>query len=72
MKYLPSAAGRAMQEEIEALTKALDKPERPLAALVGGSKISTKLDLLQNLVGKVDILILGGGMGKYISGRPRR
>ena len=62
VKFLPSAAGRAMQEEIEALTKALDKPERPLAALVGGSKISTKLGLLQNLIGKVDILILGGGM----------
>jgi phosphoglycerate kinase len=62
VKYLPSAAGRAMQEEISALTKALDHPERPLAAIVGGSKISTKLALLQNLIGKVDILVLGGGM----------
>jgi phosphoglycerate kinase len=59
---LPSGAGRLMQAEIEALTKALSKPERPLAALVGGSKISTKLDLLQNLVAKVDLLVLGGGM----------
>ncbi len=61
-KFIPSLAGRAMQEELEALRKALDKPERPLAAIVGGSKISTKLELLQNLVGKVDILVLGGGM----------
>jgi len=61
-RLLPAAAGRAMQEEIEALTKALEKPERPLAALVGGSKISTKLALLQHLIGKVDILVLGGGM----------
>jgi len=62
VKFLPSAAGRAMQEELEALTKALEKPERPLAAIVGGSKISTKLALLQNLIGKTDMLILGGGM----------
>jgi phosphoglycerate kinase len=62
VKFLPSGAGRAMQQEIEALTKALDRPERPLAALVGGSKISTKLELLENLIGKVDILVLGGGM----------
>lgn len=59
---LPSAAGRLMEEEINALTKALGNPERPVAAIVGGSKISTKLDLLQNLITKVDILILGGGM----------
>lgn len=59
---LPSAAGRLMQEELTALGKALDKPEKPLAALVGGSKISTKLDLLNNLITKVDILVLGGGM----------
>ena len=59
---LPSAAGRAMQEEIEALTRALEKPERPLAAIVGGSKISTKHARFQHLLGKVDILILGGGM----------
>lgn len=59
---LPSAAGRLMETEIDALSKALGNPERPLAAIVGGSKISTKLELLQNLVSKVDILILGGGM----------
>jgi phosphoglycerate kinase len=62
VKLLPAAAGRAMQEELGALTKALEKPERPLAALVGGSKISTKLALLQHLIGKVDVLVLGGGM----------
>lgn len=61
-KFLPSAAGRSMQEELGALSRVLDRPERPLAALVGGSKISTKLALLQHLVEKVDILVLGGGM----------
>ncbi|MDQ2106267.1 phosphoglycerate kinase [Azospirillum isscasi] len=60
--YLPAAAGRLMQAELEALTKALEKPERPVAAVVGGAKISTKLDLLGNLVKKVDMLALGGGM----------
>jgi phosphoglycerate kinase len=61
-QLLPAAAGRLMQEELEALSKALEKPERPVAALIGGSKISTKLDLLRNLIAKVDILVLGGGM----------
>jgi phosphoglycerate kinase len=61
-ELLPSAAGKLMEEELEALAKALERPERPLAAIVGGSKISTKLDLLRNLIAKVDLLILGGGM----------
>jgi len=61
-KLLPSAAGLLMQEEIEHLSKALEQPERPLAAIVGGSKVSTKLDLLGNLVRKVDCLVIGGGM----------
>lgn len=61
-RLLPHAAGRLMQMELDALEKALSKPERPVAALVGGSKISTKLDLLENLVTKVDVLVLGGGM----------
>ena len=61
-KFLPAAAGCLMQAEIEALTKALDNPARPLAAIVGGAKISTKLDLLKNLISKVDVLVLGGGM----------
>ena len=59
---LPAYAGRSMQAELEALAKALEAPERPVAAIVGGAKISTKLDLLGNLISKVDILIIGGGM----------
>ena len=59
---LPAYAGRTMQEELNALEKALEKPERPLAAIVGGAKISTKLDLLSNLLQKVDALIIGGAM----------
>lgn len=59
---LPSAAGRLMQAELEALGKALEHPARPVAAVVGGAKISTKLDLLRNLIQKVDLLVLGGGM----------
>ncbi|MFY9287337.1 MAG: phosphoglycerate kinase [Alphaproteobacteria bacterium] len=61
-RLLPAGAGRLMEAEVEALTKALSNPERPVAAVVGGSKISTKLELLQNLIAKVDILVLGGGM----------
>jgi phosphoglycerate kinase len=59
---LPSYAGRAMQAELEALAKALHTPARPVAAIVGGAKISTKLDLLGNLLTKVETLIIGGGM----------
>jgi phosphoglycerate kinase len=59
---LPSAAGRLMQAEIEALTRALENPERPVLALIGGAKVSTKLELLGNLIAKVDAMILGGGM----------
>src|SRR5262245_40611075 len=59
---LPGYAGRTMQAELEALTRALEHPERPLAAIVGGAKISTKLDLLGNLLEKVNILIIGGAM----------
>ncbi|HEV7368885.1 phosphoglycerate kinase [Arenibaculum sp.] len=68
---LPSAAGRLMETELKALTRALEKPERPVAAVVGGAKISTKLDLLGNLVRRVDMLALGGGMANtflYASG----
>ena len=59
---LPAHAGRAMQKELEALEAALGSPKRPVAAIVGGAKVSTKLDLLENLVKKVDLLIIGGGM----------
>jgi len=60
--FLPSFAGRAMEAELTALEKALGNPERPVAAVVGGAKVSTKLAVLGNLVGKVDHLIIGGGM----------
>jgi len=59
---LPAYAGRSMQAELEALEKALGNPEHPVAAVVGGAKVSTKLDVLKHLVGKVDHLIIGGGM----------
>jgi len=61
-RLLPAYAGRLMQAELEALGKALEHPEKPVAAVVGGAKVSTKLDLLGNLVSRVDYLIIGGGM----------
>jgi len=60
--HLPSAAGRLLQEEVGALTHALAAPARPLTAIVGGSKVSTKLELLGNLLSKVDHLVIGGAM----------
>ena len=59
---LPSAAGRLMQAELEALGKALQAPERPVTALVGGAKVSTKLAVLANLIARVDRLVIGGAM----------
>jgi phosphoglycerate kinase len=59
---LPAYAGLSMQAELDALGKALDAPQRPVAAIVGGAKVSTKLDLLGNLIDKVNVLIIGGGM----------
>jgi phosphoglycerate kinase len=59
---LPSCAGLLMAAELKALEAALGKPERPVVAVVGGAKVSTKLDLLSNLVGRVDHLVIGGGM----------
>jgi phosphoglycerate kinase len=59
---LPAYAGRAMEAELKALQKALGEPERPVAAVVGGAKVSTKLEVLRHLVTKVDHLIIGGGM----------
>jgi phosphoglycerate kinase len=59
---LPAYAGRSMQAELDALSKALEAPQRPVAAIVGGAKVSTKLELLGNLIAKVDVLIIGGGM----------
>jgi phosphoglycerate kinase len=60
--HLPAYAGRTMQEELEALEKGLGNPARPVVAIVGGAKVSSKIDLLQNLVTKVDALVIGGGM----------
>ncbi len=59
---LPAYAGRLMQAELEALEAALGNPVRPVMAIVGGSKVSTKLELLGNLVGRVDVLVIGGAM----------
>src|ERR1700729_1529168 len=59
---LPAYAGRLMQAELEALDAALGNPQRPVAAIVGGAKVSTKLDLLGNLVTKVNVLVIGGAM----------
>jgi phosphoglycerate kinase len=61
-RLLPSYAGRLMQQELEALDTALGNPVRPVCAVVGGSKVSTKLELLGNLVKKVDVLVIGGAM----------
>ena len=60
--FLPSFAGRAMEAELKALEQALGSPQRPVAAVVGGAKVSTKLAVLGHLVGKVDHLVIGGGM----------
>lgn len=61
-RLLPAAAGRLMEAELKALEAALGKPERPVVAVVGGAKVSTKIELLANLVTKVDHLVIGGGM----------
>lgn len=61
-RLLPAAAGRAMQTELEALEKGLGNPKRPVIALVGGAKVSTKIELLENLVTKVEALVIGGAM----------
>jgi phosphoglycerate kinase len=70
---LPAYAGRGMEAELQAITAALEAPQRPVAAIVGGAKVSTKLDLLGNLLAKVDTLIIGGGMANTFlaaQGRP--
>jgi phosphoglycerate kinase len=59
---LPAYAGRTMQAELDALGKALESPTKPVIAIIGGAKVSTKIDLLENLVTKVDALVIGGGM----------
>src|SRR5205085_4625952 len=70
---LPAAAGKNMQEELEALGAALENPQRPVIALIGGAKVSTKLDLLNNLTGKVQQLAIGGAMANtflFAQGQP--
>jgi phosphoglycerate kinase len=61
-RKLPAHAGRTMQAELDALDKALEAPTKPVVAIIGGAKVSTKIDLLENLVSKVDALVIGGGM----------
>lgn len=60
--YLPSVAGLLVEQEVETITEALDSPKRPLVAIVGGAKVSSKLEVLNNLMDKVDVLMLGGAM----------
>ena len=70
---LPAYAGRLMQAELDALSKGLEAPKRPVIALVGGAKVSSKIDLLENLVTKVDMLVIGGGMANtflHAQGKP--
>ncbi len=61
-RLLPAAAGRLMQQELEALTNALEAPEKPVAAVIGGAKVSTKMEVLGHLTKKVDVVLIGGGM----------
>src|SRR5215813_3319970 len=65
-RLLPAAAGKLMEAELAALTAALDTPKRPVLALIGGAKVSTKLDLLRFLIGKVDVLAIGGAMANTL------
>ena len=65
-QLLPAAAGRQMEAELDALSAALERPVRPVLALIGGAKVSTKLDLLHFLVGKVDVMAIGGAMANTI------
>ena len=65
-RLLPAAAGRLMQAELEALSAALETPQRPVAALVGGAKVSTKLDVLNHLVHRVNVLVIGGAMANTL------
>jgi phosphoglycerate kinase len=61
-RLLPACAGRQMQAELEALERALAKPDRPVVAIIGGAKVSTKIALLENLIDRVDVLVIGGAM----------
>jgi len=65
-RLLPAAAGKLMEAELDALAAALDAPARPVIALIGGAKVSTKLDLLRFIIGKVDVLAIGGAMANTL------
>jgi phosphoglycerate kinase len=65
-RFLPAVAGRAMQAEIEALTSAFGNPKRPLVAVIGGAKISTKIELLDNFTRYADVLVIGGAMANTL------
>src|SRR5437763_3984720 len=65
-RLLPNAAGKLMEAELNALTAALDAPARPVISLIGGAKVSTKLDLLRFIIGKVDVLAIGGAMANTL------
>lgn len=67
-RLLPCCAGRLMQAELSALEAALSRPERPVGAVVGGAKVSTKIELLENLVNRLDLLVIGGGMANTFLG----
>ncbi len=67
-RLLPCCAGRLMEAELSALEAALAKPERPVGAVVGGAKVSTKIELLENLVNRLDLLVIGGGMANTFLG----
>src|ERR1044072_5119538 len=71
-RLLPSAAGRSMEAELTHLDKALGDPQRPVMAVVGGAKVSTKIALLENLIAKVDVLAIGGAMANTFFGAERR
>src|SRR5690606_5708495 len=61
-KYLPAVAGYLIKKELEVMGKALSNPERPFVAILGGAKVSDKIGVIENLIDKVDTLIIGGGM----------
>ena len=65
-KHLPAVSGLLMEKELDVLGKALSNPERPFTAIIGGAKVKDKIGVIENLIDKVDNLIIGGGFGLYI------
>ena len=70
-KYLPTVGGFLMEKELDFLGAAVSDPVRPYAAIIGGAKVSDKIGVIENLLGKVDLLLIGGGNGQHLSGGPR-